>query len=418
MDTRYTDDQTMAFSSRNMVSIWTIVGWFHITHLSAKFQAHINVEICSTVTAVKYLYKYVYKGSDKIMAAIQDDPNSRQPVNELQRFKDARYISSGEAAWRLFHSNINDRSPAIQRLAVHLPQQNSVVYTPGRVQDALEHSKNTTLTAWFIANQEYPHAKTIPYHLFPEHFTWNSASPAEGERYYLQLMLHHTPGCTSFEDIRRLDNGEVASTFKTAALHRGFLQDDSEWRRCLEEASVSGFPRQIQQLFATILIFCDPTEPEELFKMFLHHMTDDVVHAATSLNLPTTDEQLQSHALFHIQQLLHQHGKDLSDYPNMPTLPENYTGLAKDPDIDFNPTIEKEKAEANAARLNADQKAIYEEVIQAVLNQQSKVLFIDGPGGTGKTFLYNTIIHKVRSLNLTTIATASSGITAELLQGG
>ena len=30
-----------------------------------KYNAHINVEICSTVSAVKYLYKYVYKGHDR-----------------------------------------------------------------------------------------------------------------------------------------------------------------------------------------------------------------------------------------------------------------------------------------------------------------------------------------------------------------
>ena len=32
-------------------------------YLTAKFNAHINVEVCSSVSAVKYLYKYVYKGS-------------------------------------------------------------------------------------------------------------------------------------------------------------------------------------------------------------------------------------------------------------------------------------------------------------------------------------------------------------------
>src|SRR5690242_3105274 len=31
-------------------------------YLALKYNAHINVEICSTVMAVKYLYKYVYKG--------------------------------------------------------------------------------------------------------------------------------------------------------------------------------------------------------------------------------------------------------------------------------------------------------------------------------------------------------------------
>ena len=33
-------------------------------HLLAKFNCHINVEICSTIKAVKYLYKYIYKGYD------------------------------------------------------------------------------------------------------------------------------------------------------------------------------------------------------------------------------------------------------------------------------------------------------------------------------------------------------------------
>ena len=35
--------------------------------LCKKYNAHINVEICSSITAVKYLYKYVYKGHDKAL---------------------------------------------------------------------------------------------------------------------------------------------------------------------------------------------------------------------------------------------------------------------------------------------------------------------------------------------------------------
>ena len=44
--------------------------------------------------------------------------------------------------------------------------------------------------------------------------------------------------------------------------------------------------------------------------------------------------------------------------------------------------------------------------------------FIDGPGGSGKTFLYNTILAHFRSNNQQTIAVASSGIAAILLDGG
>ena len=37
------------------------------------YNAHINTEICSSVTAVKYLYKYVYKGHDKAVISFVND---------------------------------------------------------------------------------------------------------------------------------------------------------------------------------------------------------------------------------------------------------------------------------------------------------------------------------------------------------
>ena len=49
--------------------------------LLLKYNAHINVEICTTVSAVKYLYKYVYKGHDKnsglLIMLIIADPSER-----------------------------------------------------------------------------------------------------------------------------------------------------------------------------------------------------------------------------------------------------------------------------------------------------------------------------------------------------
>ena len=41
----------------------------HNKWLAKKYNAHINVEICSTVKAVNYLYKYVYKGPDRAVVA-------------------------------------------------------------------------------------------------------------------------------------------------------------------------------------------------------------------------------------------------------------------------------------------------------------------------------------------------------------
>ncbi|XP_064644734.1 ATP-dependent DNA helicase PIF1-like [Lineus longissimus] len=85
---------------------------------------------------------------------------------------------------------------------------------------------------------------------------------------------------------------------------------------------------------------------------------------------------------------------------------------------DFNPAVEKEKADHNTALLNDDQLQIYNAVIQSITSQQPAFYFLDGPGGTGKTFTYNTIMQRVRSTNQPIIVVASSGIASELLEGG
>ena len=46
------------------------------------------------------------------------------------------------------------------------------------------------------------------------------------------------------------------------------------------------------------------------------------------------------------------------------------------------------------------------------------ILFLDAPGGTGKMFLINLILSKLRSESKIALATASSGIAATLLTEG
>ncbi|GMF58936.1 unnamed protein product [Phytophthora fragariaefolia] len=66
-------------------------------YLSQKYNCHINVEVCTTLTAVKYLYKYVYKGSDKAVITIEtvrgEFRQARTEPNEILRYLNARYIS-------------------------------------------------------------------------------------------------------------------------------------------------------------------------------------------------------------------------------------------------------------------------------------------------------------------------------------
>ena len=60
----------------------------------------------------------------------------------------------------------------------------------------------------------------------------------------------------------------------------------------------------------------------------------------------------------------------------------------------------------------------FDEILQHVRVNKSQVFFVDGPGGTGKTFLYKALLAKVWFKRLIAIATATSGIAASILPRG
>ncbi|KAG3020084.1 hypothetical protein PC128_g24724 [Phytophthora cactorum] len=86
-------------------------------YLSQKYNCHINVEVCTAITAVKYLYKYVYKGSDKAVItveAVRGEGNQTQiEPNEILRFLNARYTSPVEACMRLLDYSVQGKTHAI-----------------------------------------------------------------------------------------------------------------------------------------------------------------------------------------------------------------------------------------------------------------------------------------------------------------
>ena len=65
-------------------------------------------------------------------------------------------------------------------------------------------------------------------------------------------------------------------------------------------------------------------------------------------------------------------------------------------------------------QLNVDQKLIFEKLI----NNSHKIHFIDGPGGSGKTFLYKTLIYYFLSIEKNIISMAWTGIASILLPKG
>ncbi len=70
--------------------------------------------------------------------------------------------------------------------------------------------------------------------------------------------------------------------------------------------------------------------------------------------------------------------------------------------------------------MNADQRCIFNNVIGYLDtgDESGRFIFIDGPGGSGKTFLYNTIIRKCRMMGKKYFSLAWTGIAASLLIDG
>ncbi|WVZ96161.1 hypothetical protein U9M48_041832, partial [Paspalum notatum var. saurae] len=153
----------------------------HNVDLVVKYQAHINVERVNHDGMHKYLFKYVTKGFDCAKIGVHgnssDPASSNTSINEIDNYLECRYVTPHDAAWRLLQYDIHHTDPSVERLHVHVPFENSVVFTEDDdLEEIIEDPNNlrTKLTSWLEANNKFPTARQYTYVEFPEHFTWHS----------------------------------------------------------------------------------------------------------------------------------------------------------------------------------------------------------------------------------------------------
>ncbi|GJQ89676.1 putative PIF1 DNA helicase/replication protein A1-like protein [Tanacetum coccineum] len=79
--------------------------------LLRRYQSHINVEWCNQIGSIKYLFKYINKGPDRVTVVVEGEE-----VDEVQDYYDCRYLSACEAAWRIYGFDIHYRTPSVERL--------------------------------------------------------------------------------------------------------------------------------------------------------------------------------------------------------------------------------------------------------------------------------------------------------------
>ena len=297
----------------------------------------------------------------------------------------------------------------------------------------MEQNKKTMLTEFFTMNTIDADARQYLYREFPEHYCWNrnskswrqrishkkvigriyTVSPSEGERFYLRVILNHVKGPTGFQDLLTV-NGITYPTFKQAAEQRGLLENDNSIRQCMLEVANIRMPLALRRLFATILVFCDPTRVRDLWNEFYLHMVDD--YPSSSI---TTDVVRTNRLLNDLKLLLLQHGRRITEFDlrTITTTSDESSSMPRIIQDELTIPVDDEELTL-VDKLNNDQKFSYNTIMEVILRKQTMAFFVDGPGGTGKTFLYRALLASLRSDGHIAIATATSGIAATLLPGG
>ncbi|XP_072058074.1 uncharacterized protein [Arachis hypogaea] len=162
--------------------------------------------------AIKYLFKYVHKGNDRINASF-----FQTNVDEGTFGHQASFSSANEhpVAFRDYENIID----VIDRVDLKL----------------------TKLLAWMIANRLFPYGHNLTYSQFPKKFVWKDdismwmprkqgfsigrlshVPRGNGEDYYLRLLLNIQKRCLSYVHLC-IVNGVVYGTFKEACYALGLL---------------------------------------------------------------------------------------------------------------------------------------------------------------------------------------------------
>ncbi|KAK9065378.1 hypothetical protein SSX86_016761 [Deinandra increscens subsp. villosa] len=426
--------------------------------LSLRFRAHVNVEHCGWSMMIKYLFKYISKGPDRVRYSVSSNKKKGNPgsssnddtIDEIKNFVDGRFICPHEAAWRILNFPIHHRDPAVQALCVDLPNQQNVTFRESTsLQDVAANpmSRKTTLTEWLQCNRTSSTGLHLKYVDYLKEYRWDSKCkawirrttrkkpsigrlvyihPTSGELFYLRMLLNHKAGCTSFNDIRTV-SGVVHETYRAACEAMGLIGDDTEWALTFEEAALWGTATELRFLFVQMLLFCEVTNPIVLWDEHWRAMGDDIVGRICKQtnvdpkSIPEND--IQQQILYELEKLLNTSSSysTLSNY-GLPMPQGDILELINNRVLMEERCYDREylglEHERSRASMHPRQLQIYETVMQSHHRKTQVLLFIYGHGGTGKTFLWSAIISAIRSAGDIVLAVAGSGIASLLLPSG
>eukprot|EP00889_Picochlorum_renovo_P006380 jgi/Picre1/33410/NNA_008734.t1 len=371
-------------------------------YLLKRYNCHLNVMVCSGIEGIKYMFKYVYKEASRANVSLSE--RREATVETVDNFFDGLCIGSAEACWRLFGFELAGNYPSVQQLHLHTRNDQSVLFEEdGNLVDVVQEagSADTMLTATGSVVLEAIVVCPAGGHLL--------GRPEDGEEYRGGKPTQVV--CPSFEE---------------ACRQRGMLENDDLWCSGMDEAVREAMPCQLRMMFVEMLAFCNISDPKMLWNRYKTALSEDYLYEVDTKLKENPEDCIRD------TDLLDEYKKTLEQF-----------GIPRPPDHLITSEIEKEVGgyfnfsyqdiEANVAKLNQQQRAAFDQILEAVNACESgrssgcNVFFLDGIGGSGKTFLYKTLLMKLRkqsqeereeSEHPIAVAMASNGLPAQLLPNG
>ncbi|XP_012835448.1 PREDICTED: uncharacterized protein LOC105956154 [Erythranthe guttata] len=271
--------------------------------LLSKYRAHVNIELCNQKKkSNKYLFKYINKSHDRVMAAFYETRNTdcgAEIRGEIKMYYDCRYLPACEAMWRLFNFDIHYRDPYVIRLSFHLPDHQPLVFNKNQsLQSVMDRpsSKQTMLLAWFEANKNYPHARNLRI-----------------------TEIFHSSLC--IKRILALGRQEKKDFLLDACYVLGLL-DDKEYIDAIREVNAWASRDYIRRLFAVMLLSNSLSQPEHVWRSCWSDLAEGIAYKQQRLHnnpdLSISDESLMNCTLTDIEKILQSNGNSLRNYAPMP----------------------------------------------------------------------------------------------------
>lgn len=277
----------------------------------------MNVEWCNQAASIKYLFKYIHKGQDRITATFEKSTDEsganyeqkKKNKDEIKEYYDSRYISACEAAWRLLKFPIHYQYPNVERLSFHLPGEQPVVFEDDDIVDEVLSKPtiaNSQFLKWMERNEHDTKAQKLTYVEFPKKYVWNRKDrvwterkrgkavgrinyvPSSlGELHYLRILLNKVKGPASFKELYTHDD-VLYDTFKDRCYAMGLLQDDKEYIECIKETNRFASGAFCRTVFVMLLTENTLSKPRHVWEQTCDELSDDIQTLRRhELNMPS-----------------------------------------------------------------------------------------------------------------------------------